>query len=247
MKLTSNIEIFNITASPHPIPSDAMSATLNLSAMVQHVDPHELSIIYPYLANSTLSRKVEHHAGRICAEIANSIFNSNYRTTTDASVKRGIFGEPIWPSGIVGSITHTQDFACAVSAPASMYYGIGIDSEKYTSEISCIDIAAFCLNSNERRYFSKISLQNYKKIIIIIFCIKEAFYKAIYTHINRSIDLSEIEVKNLNLTSGDATVAFRYSFNERSINTPVKFTTDSSHAHACVALYKSDLSTFQNK
>lgn len=46
-----------------------------------------------------------------------------------APLGRGQHGEPQWPSGVCGSITHSQTYRAAVVAPTSLYLGVGVDAE----------------------------------------------------------------------------------------------------------------------
>ncbi|HEX7660136.1 MAG TPA: 4'-phosphopantetheinyl transferase superfamily protein [Pseudonocardiaceae bacterium] len=46
-----------------------------------------------------------------------------------APIPRGAKGEPVWPSGVVGSITHTAGFYAAAVADAGRVRSVGIDAE----------------------------------------------------------------------------------------------------------------------
>jgi 4'-phosphopantetheinyl transferase EntD len=48
---------------------------------------------------------------------------------------------PVWPDGVVGSITHTGDFAAAAVAWAADIAGLGIDSEQVIDPAAARDIA----------------------------------------------------------------------------------------------------------
>ena len=39
-------------------------------------------------------------------------------------------GAPLWPAGLVGSITHTQGYAAALAARAGDFAGLGVDAER---------------------------------------------------------------------------------------------------------------------
>lgn len=44
-------------------------------------------------------------------------------------VPRGGSGEPVWPEGVVGSITHAHEYCAAAVAPANGVRKLGIDAE----------------------------------------------------------------------------------------------------------------------
>jgi 4'-phosphopantetheinyl transferase EntD len=48
----------------------------------------------------------------------------------DVGVRRGSGGEPVWPSGIVGAISHSPEVAVALVGRATEYAGLGIDVEE---------------------------------------------------------------------------------------------------------------------
>lgn len=48
-----------------------------------------------------------------------------------AAIPRGSNREPIWPAGVVGSITHCRSYCAAAIAPASAIATIGIDAEPH--------------------------------------------------------------------------------------------------------------------
>jgi 4'-phosphopantetheinyl transferase EntD len=93
----------------------------------------------------------------------------------------------------VGSITHCNDFCCAVVARSSEVCSLGIDVEENTAlERSLVEIV--CAPS-ERAYFSllpKLPESNWEKLA---FCAKEAFYKYFNPLTNNVLDFQEVSVK----------------------------------------------------
>src|SRR5262245_59689948 len=63
-------------------------------------------------------------AGRECARKALEKLGCATRT-----VPRGGSGEPMWPEGIVGSITHAREYCAAAVASAKDVRWLGIDAE----------------------------------------------------------------------------------------------------------------------
>src|SRR5947207_7559339 len=69
-------------------------------------------------------RRREFAAGRACARLAlERLGRSN------GPVLRGSNREPVWPDGVVGSITHTAGYCAAAVTEASCVLGLGIDAE----------------------------------------------------------------------------------------------------------------------
>jgi len=84
----------------------------------------------PYLseraavAGASERRRREFLAGRACAHAALRAIDRD-----GLPVGRGAMREPLWPAGVVGSISHAQDLAGAVVASAAEAWGVGLDIE----------------------------------------------------------------------------------------------------------------------
>lgn len=84
------------------------------------LDPAEAAVV----AGAAESRRREFAAARLCAHEALARLGA-----PDVPLLPGTHGEPMWPPGVVGSITHCTGYrACAV-ARSEQYVSIGIDAE----------------------------------------------------------------------------------------------------------------------
>lgn len=70
------------------------------------------------------NRRAEFSAGRSCAAHVLRRF-----TAKKVAVERGIHGEPLWPPGIVGSITHSSELALACAGSHRDFASLGVDLE----------------------------------------------------------------------------------------------------------------------
>ncbi len=70
-------------------------------------------------------RRQEYRHGRCCARLA--LVGLGY---PDCPVPLGADRAPLWPEGVVGSISHCGDTAAAAVAPRAEVGGIGLDIEK---------------------------------------------------------------------------------------------------------------------
>src|SRR5580692_7617313 len=77
------------------------------------------------LTTAVASRRAEFVAGRLCAREALAALGA-----PSTRVPRGIDGAPEWPTGFVGSISHTAELAFAAVAPAAEARGLGLDVER---------------------------------------------------------------------------------------------------------------------
>lgn len=74
------------------------------------------------LNDATPARVSEFGAGRAAARAA-----LHGLGLASCAVPQGTGGEPIWPDGICGSISHTDRYAVALVAPTAAYSGVGVD------------------------------------------------------------------------------------------------------------------------
>jgi 4'-phosphopantetheinyl transferase EntD len=124
------------------------------------------------VANAVEKRRREFVTARACAREALARLGLPER-----AVGTGARGEPIWPAGIVGSITHCAGYrACAV-APASELLTIGVDAEADDPlPPGLIDDIAL---PEERRWIERAAAErpgvNWDRLL---FSIKESIYKA---------------------------------------------------------------------
>jgi 4'-phosphopantetheinyl transferase EntD len=77
------------------------------------------------LGQAVLKRKTEFAAGRTCARTALGSLGFAVRP-----LLRGAAREPLWPAGVVGSITHCQGYCAAAVAHGEDLLALGIDAEE---------------------------------------------------------------------------------------------------------------------
>lgn len=114
-------------------------------------------------------RKMDYLAGRLCGLEALKKLNiqvNNIPMQKDRS--------PLWPDGIVGSITHTNGIA--IAAVSNSLKGIGIDAERLMSENRYKKISKMFVSENEKSLVET----NLEINPTLIFSAKESLYKALY-------------------------------------------------------------------
>ena len=100
--------------------------------------------------------------------------------------------EPLWPKGIVGSISHCDSLTCAIVAKKSDHISLGLDIE----EIGRVtpDFFDLVFTENEKRYLSSFTRRKLEEQSTVIFSIKEAFYKFQHPLTNTFLDFLDVEV-----------------------------------------------------
>jgi 4'-phosphopantetheinyl transferase EntD len=78
------------------------------------------------VAKAVLKRRREVTNARTCARRALAALGR-----PEVSILRGERGQPLWPHGIVGSMTHTAGYYAAAVAEASAVRSVGVDAEQH--------------------------------------------------------------------------------------------------------------------
>jgi len=136
------------------------------------------------VATAVESRRREFAAGRI---LAGRLLQS---LGFEGPLKRMTDGTPAWPTGIVGSITHCATFAAAAVCRSEDCSGLGIDVDMRRPLPS--DVAALVLTSDEAYWTA--STETSADAGLLVFCAKEAFYKAIYPLTRQIIEFNAVNI-----------------------------------------------------
>ncbi|PFG28526.1 4'-phosphopantetheinyl transferase family protein [Corynebacterium renale] len=140
------------------------------------------------VAHSVDARKAEFGDARWCAHQA--LAELGYSEETP--ILRGTRGMPLWPDGFAGSMTHTNGLRAAVVVPTSHIRSIGLDAEpdqELPEEI--IDIVA---RPGEQRQFEQLRQHGIAHPDRLLFCSKEALYKAWFPITERWLDFHQAEI-----------------------------------------------------
>jgi 4'-phosphopantetheinyl transferase EntD len=135
------------------------------------------------LRDAVPKRRIEFTAGRTCAREALHLLG-----VPASPLLRGEAREPLWPSGVVGSITHCEDYCAAAVAYKDKFLGIGIDAE--INEPLPQGILELISHQEERNQLGglPISHLNWDRLL---FSIKESVYKVWYPLAKRWLGFEE--------------------------------------------------------
>ena len=138
------------------------------------VDASFLSVVErTYLKSVSQNRKREYIAGRFCAREAMESAN-----ISPEHILIGEKGEPIWPSNIVGSITHSHGYAAAAVARKSDIVSLGLDAE--IDEPLSSRVLRRISNVQEQEWVENVGGTLVQHPGKVLFSAKEATYKAWY-------------------------------------------------------------------
>ena len=94
----------------------------------------------------------------------------------DGAIGRGPGGEPLWPAGVVGAISHSGGLAVAVVGWASEYAGIGVDVEQRLPGLSLRAARLVCRAAE----YDWAAADPGPMRRTLLFSAKEAIFKALY-------------------------------------------------------------------
>ncbi len=107
-----------------------------------------------------------------------------------APILTGPSREPLWPDGIVGSITHCAGLSAAAVARSGDIAGLGIDAER--TAVSA-DLEALILTPGERRLLPR-DEEARRVLRSVLFSIKECVFKCIFPATKTYVEFREVNV-----------------------------------------------------
>jgi len=144
-----------------------------------------------YVANAVKKRKREFRAGRHCAHAAiNSLLNNNIND--QIPIKIAPSRKACWPTGVVGSISHSGSHCSAAAANGSKYLSLGHDVE-VARELES-NIHKMICTTTELAFIAEHNTSNIP-LTTIIFSAKESIHKT-YSPLNgHMLDFLDAEVE----------------------------------------------------
>lgn len=140
-----------------------------------------------YVEKAVVKRRLEFAAGRRCARLALAGLG-----VTPGPILPGEDRAPRWPSGIIGSITHSGAYCAAAVGWTAQFRGIGIDAE----QLGAVDPSLWptICSAGELAWLRVQPEEERAALATKFFCAKEAFYKCQYTVTGRWLDFHDVAV-----------------------------------------------------
>ena len=135
-------------------------------------------------------------AGRECAARAAAQLGAQ----PPIDVPRGAAGEPVWPDGLTGSITHKDWFFSAAVARQSEALAIGIDAERIIDADRAAVIARRVALPQEGFVGGQTLAPGLR--VSLLFSIKEAVFKCLYPLVLRRFYYDALSVTAIDLAAG---------------------------------------------
>lgn len=141
-------------------------------------------------------RRTEFLLGRACAHQALADFHLAH-----LPILRNENRAPIWPESIVGSISHTENWAVAAVGQRSHVKGIGIDIENLQRSVNLRIQRHICV-PQEKEWLAQFPPDQLEVFLKIIFSAKESIFKCFHPLTGVYLDFRDAQVV-LNDNSSD--------------------------------------------
>ncbi len=164
----------------------------DIAGLAEPLPPEEAAAI----ARAVPKRQREFAAGRHCARRALRGLRDPQRPAGSEPIPAGPDRAPCWPAGVVGSITHNDEFCAAAVAHAATFAGLGIDIdavERFDADLE----SAICTPGEIRRWLTGHDNLQRQRRLAAIFSFKESFYKAQYATSRAWLGFEDVEVTRL--------------------------------------------------
>jgi enterobactin synthetase component D len=153
-------------------------------------------VLPPQISRSVAQRRAEFVSGRLCARDALKTLGATY-----LDIPIGADRSPIWPSGFVGSITHSNGMAFAAVARASQAQSLGLDVEKIMPRDTACELGPILATSAEYNRLLT-SPWDHPLLVTSVFSAKETIFKCLYPVIKRQFDFMDVEMTSLDASNG---------------------------------------------
>jgi len=166
------------------LPDDVQRAWCNPRDAAPDLLPEEAALV----ASAVPSRRREFAHGRgLARHLLRQLGIENF------ALLAGSRREPLWPAGIVGSVTHTEQFCGVAVGRATDYVGIGIDVEP-DAPIDPQLAARICRPDELMRLAGAGNLDPAIAARLVFSC-KEAVYKCQFPALGRALGFADVAIR----------------------------------------------------
>jgi enterobactin synthetase component D len=192
--LANMMDMFPRAPDPDVFPAAVSLYSVMIPANAVSAPPPQGIALPPALDRATAKRKIQYLAGRACA--CRAIERLKPAESVQAP-QRDADGCPVWPQGLVGSISHTDAFATAAVALRSQAIALGVDAEAVMSEEAAAEVAGLVASEDETRRVAELASLARPAALTLVFSAKESLFKALYPPTRRPFDYLDCEIARL--------------------------------------------------
>lgn len=155
---------------------------------VDFVGPEILTVAESEIVGKASDQRKRHFStGRLCAKKALEGLGF-----LDIEILRGVDKEPLWPNGVVGSISHSSKLAGAVVAKSDTLVSVGLDIEMIGGVSA--EMWDVLFNEQEQKILNSLDKIQPDLFTTLFFSIKESFYKFQHPLTKLFLDFKDVEI-----------------------------------------------------
>ncbi|MEN8405794.1 4'-phosphopantetheinyl transferase family protein [Acinetobacter seifertii] len=196
-------------SSPIFLTSELFCYGLDLS-QTTHLHIHQ-RLEHPLkIAQARVERKNEYLCGRVLAQAV-----LNHHFGLDQPITSMYEHLPIWPSNVLGSISHSQNKLIVGLSNSALY--LGIDIEHWVTSEFAQESAHLILTPSEFDLWKGKAAEffDFARYVSLIFSVKESLYKAVYPTAKQYIDFLEASIVDINFENQTLTLTFSPEIQQR--------------------------------
>jgi enterobactin synthetase component D len=157
------------------------------------------------IARSVPKRQAEYLAGRLAARQALTPFGLGH-----VHIGTGTAREPLWPAGILGSISHNRHLAAAVAVDTAVHGAIGIDVESMVEAHMQAALTSLAISPQEMAVLERACpTLPMEWLMTVVFSAKESFFKAAFPAVGRYFDFDAIALRTFDWLAHTLTFEIR--------------------------------------
>ncbi|MBJ9739743.1 4'-phosphopantetheinyl transferase superfamily protein [Acinetobacter oleivorans] len=162
------------------------------------------------IAQARVERKNEYLCGRVLAQAV-----LNHHFGLDQPITSMHEPLPIWPTHVLGSISHSQNKLIVALSNNAVY--LGIDIEHWVTSEFAQESAHLILTPSEFDLWKSKAAKffDFAGYVSLIFSIKESLYKAVYPTAKQYIDFLEASIVDINFENQTLTLTFLPEIQQR--------------------------------
>ncbi|GAB3385464.1 4'-phosphopantetheinyl transferase family protein [Lysobacter fragariae] len=150
------------------------------------------------IAQSVPKRQAEYFHGRILVRTALLALG-----LPSQDIASGAHREPLWPDGLIGSITHTQSRAAVIVMPAGRLRAIGMDIETVSPLLAASPLREEVFSADEVAQLDAVATNGLREALYTVgFSAKESFFKAAFGQVGRYFGFDALGVTRIDLDEG---------------------------------------------
>jgi enterobactin synthetase component D len=186
---------------------------------------------------SAPDRSAQFAAGRRCAAKALACLGA---FIDPSRIVRGPHGQPVWPHGFCGSITHSGSYVAAAVGRTADAIGIGIDSLEIVTTERAARVAPVVARPAELRLLGRAGMDA-TTATTVVFSAKESLFKCLFPLVRRYFDFLDAEIVRVDVEQARLALSLVPSLGWRSpenVALAARFTVAGTFVHTGVWMTK---------